>query len=377
MVTAVAQQEAGVPGVESAGIKDVKPAVTVTVESLRQFGIEAFTRAGLAEEGAREVTEVQLESSLRGQATHNMGDVPRYAQQVANGKLNRTPAIRVTRETMVHAQIDGDNAPGQWVGVVAMRKAIEKARQAGVGMVAAGHSNHYGAAGHYAWMAASEGLIGLSTTNGGSCLAPWGGATPTFGNNPLGVGVPAGKHPLFVLDIAMSTVAMGKIGLAIAEGKPLPLHWILDKQGRPSTNPADFKASMLGVPIAEHKGYGLTMVMEVLAGVLTGATFPWDQVRGTPHGEELNHGQFFLAINPELFMSRQEFLDRVDRMIDAAKASEMAEGVKEILVPGESEMRARERNLRHGVPLLPSTYRSLLAYREKAGLKSQLQEIAS
>jgi LDH2 family malate/lactate/ureidoglycolate dehydrogenase len=362
------------PTAPATGVKDLKPATTVTVDSLRQWGIEAFTRAGLVEEGARTVVEVQLESSLRGQPTHNMGDVPRYAAQVADKRLNPAPDIRVTRETMVHAQLDGDNAPGQWVGVLAMRKAIEKAKQTGVGLVTAGHSNHYGAAGHYAWMAAIQGLIGLSTTNGGPCLAPWGGATATFGNNPLGVGIPAGRHHPIVLDIAMSTVAMGKIGLAIAEGKPLPLNWILDTQGRPSTNPADFRASLLGVPIAEHKGYGLTMVMEVLAGVLTGADFPWQHRddRAARHTYEPNLGHFFMAINPELFLSREEFLGRVDQMIDAAKASALAEGVAEILVPGELEMRNRERHLRHGIPLLPSAHRSLLAYTEKAGLTTQL-----
>lgn len=306
-----------------------------------------------------------------------MGDIPRYAAQVAAGQLNRTPDIKVTRETMVHAQIDGDNAPGQWVGVIAMRKAIEKAKQTGIGVVTADHSNHYGAAGHYAWMGATEGLIGISTTNGGPCMAPWGGVTATFGNNPLGVGVPAGERYPIVLDFAMTTVAMGKIGLAIAEGRELPLGWVLDPQGQPSTDPAAFRASLLGVPIAEHKGYGLSMIMEVLAGALTGADFPWlhRDDRATQHTYEPNLGHFFLAMNPEMFLTRQEFADRVDSMVAAAKASALATDVSEILVPGESEMRSREHNLLEGVPLLPSTYRSLKKYTEKAGLETTLEEV--
>ncbi|MGH2370232.1 MAG: Ldh family oxidoreductase, partial [Chloroflexota bacterium] len=236
------------------GTEPIAPAARVTVESLRQYGIEAFVRAGLLEDGAQIVTEVQLEASLRGQPTHNMGGVPGYAIRVAKGLLNPTPSIRVEAETAVHAQIDGDNGPGQWISVVAVRHAIAKAKAAGIGIVTARRSNHFGAAGHYAWLAATEGLIGLCTTNGGPCLAPWGGVTSTFGNNPLGVGIPAGRYPPIVLDIAMSAVAMGKISLQIAEGKPLPLGWILDKRGRPSTDPADFRESLLGVPIAEHKG---------------------------------------------------------------------------------------------------------------------------
>jgi LDH2 family malate/lactate/ureidoglycolate dehydrogenase len=352
----------------------IAPAARITVDSLRQYGVEAFVRAGLPEEGAQIVTDVQLEASLRGQPTHNMGGVPGYAKRAAAGLMNPRPDIRVERQTMVHAQIDGDNGPGQWVSVAAMQHAIEKAKSAGVGLVTARHSNHFGAAGHYAWLAANEGLIGICTTNGGPCLAPFGGATPTFGNNPLGVGIPAGKHHPIVLDIAMSVAAMGKISLAIAEGQPLPIDWILDKRGRPSTNPADFRESMLGVPIAAHKGYGLTMVMELLAGILSGADHPWQHRddRATRATYEPNLGHFFMAINPELFTSREEFLSRVDAMIEAAKASDLAEGVEEILVPGEMEMRARKRNLDQGVPLLPSTYRGLQAYAQEAGLETVL-----
>lgn len=360
------------------GSTEIAPAARVTVDSLRQYGVEAFMRAGVPEEGARIVTEVQLEASLRGQPTHNMGGVPGYAKRAASGALNPAPNMRVERETLLHAQVDGDNGPGQWVSIFAVRQAIAKAKAGGVGIATARRSNHFGAAGHYAWLAATEGLIGLCTTNGGPCLAPWGGVTPTFGNNPLGVGIPAGQHQPIVLDIAMSVVAMGKIGLAIAEGKPLPLGWILDKRGRPSTDPADFRASLLGVPIAEHKGYGLTMVMETLAGILTGADFPWQHRddRAARSTYEPNLGHFFLAINPELFMSRAEFAARVDTMIEAAKSGETAEGVSEVLVPGEMEMVARERNLREGVPLLPSTYRGLLEYRQEAGLETALELVA-
>ena len=360
------------------GVRDLTPVKRVTVESLRQYGVEAFLRAGLPEDGARIVTDVQLEASLRGQPTHNMGNVPGYAARAARKLLNPTPNIRTVRDTMVHATVDGDNGPGQWVSVVAMRQAMAKARASGVGIAAVRHSNHFGAAGHYAWLAAKDGLIGLSTTNGGPCLAPWGGATPTFGNNPLAVGIPTHRHHLFVLDVAMSVAAMGKIGLAMAEGQPLPEGWILDTRGRPSTNPDDFRASRLGVPIAGHKGYGLTMVMELLAGVLTGAGFPWDHRDERLAGRNdpaPNFGHFFMAIDPEMFMPMNEFTARVDTMIDQAKASERAEGVDEILVPGEMEMRARERTLREGVPLLPSTHKALLGYAREVGLETQLVEV--
>jgi len=319
---------------------------------------------------------VQLESSLRGQPTHNMGDVPGYCRRIKAGHMNSRPNIRTIKGTGISARIDGDNGPGQWVSVVATREAIGRAKEQGVGIVTVQHSNHFGAAGHYAWLMLREDLIGLSTTNGGLVLAPWGGVSPTFGNNPLGVGIPAGRHLPILLDIAMSVVAQGKIGLAIAEGKPIPLGWMMDKRGRLSTDPKDASEGM-GVPIAQHKGYGLTLVMETLAGILSGAKFCLDHNRETfrSGAEEHDLGHFFLAINPELFMPIAEFKDRVDRMIDDVKKSELAEGFSEILLPGEPEMRSRLRNLVEGIPLLPSTLKRLLDYKKEAGLKTELVEV--
>ena len=352
----------------------VEPATRVSVEALRAYGVEAFTKAGLPEEGAREVTEVQLESNLRNQPTHNMGNVPGYAKRMQGGMINTRCDLKPLRESPVHVQLDGDNGPGQWVSVVATRHAIRKAKAAGIGVCGVLHSNHFGAAGHYAWMIAQEGLIGLVTTNGGLVLAPWGGVTPTFGNNPLGVGIPAGQNPPIVLDIAMSVVAQGKIALAIAEGKPIPRGWLMDKRGRITTNPDDFREG-IGVPIAEHKGYGLTLVMETLAGLLTGAGFGHDHAREVTRDESRSPdlGHFFLAINPEMFMGADEFKGRVDRMIGEIKASELAEGSSGVMISGEPEMRARAANLEAGtVPLLPSTLRGLQKYGDEAGLSARL-----
>src|SRR5260370_34165510 len=144
--------------------------------------------------------------------------------------MNPRPEIKPVKETPFSVRLDGDNGPGQWVSVVATREAIARAKERGIGVVGVQHSNHFGAAGHYVWLTLREGLIGLCTTNGGLVLAPTGGITPTFGNNPLGVGIPAGRHLPIVLDIAMSVVAQGKIGLAMAGGKPRPLRWLAGKR---------------------------------------------------------------------------------------------------------------------------------------------------
>ncbi len=352
-------------------------AVRVSVESARAYGREVLERAGLSPEGAAIVTEVQLEASLRGQPTHNLDSIPRYARRIIAGKMNPFPRIRIERETSISAQIDGDNGPGQWVGIVAIETAIRKAKEKGIAVVAVRRSNHFGAAGHYVWLAAQQGLIGLCTTNGPSILAPTGGLTPTFGNNPIGVGIPAGRYHPILLDIAMSVAPRGKIGLQLAEGRPLPLGWIFDRFGRPSTDPTDLAAG-LAVPIGAHKGYGLALVFEVLAGVLSGSGFGWDHDRELMHhgSDPRDIGHFFMVIDPELFGPLGEFTARVERMIQQTKAGKRAEDVKEILIPGEAELRAREQNIRQGVPIRRSTYKSLRKYGVEGGLENELVVIS-
>ena len=348
--------------------------VLVTIESLRAYGREALTRAGLSSEGAAVVTEVQLEASLRGQPTHDMVSIPRYASRIASGKINPRPQIRVEHESATIARIDGDNGPGQWVSTVAMDLAIQKASRHGVGIVSVRRSNHFGAAGHYVWEATRNGLVGLCTTNGPLILAPTGGVTPTFGNNPLGVGIPAGRHFPILLDVAMSVAPRGKIGLSVAEGSPLPPGWILDRSGRPSTDLGDLAAG-LGVPIGGHKGYGLALVMEVLAGVLGGAGFGSDHHRDRLRENAPDYGHFFMALDPERFMPVADFTERVDRLIEQTGNGERAEGAVEILIPGEMELRARKESLRDGVRLRLSTYKALVAYGRKATLETELNVV--
>jgi amino acid adenylation domain-containing protein len=359
----------------AAGMEPEGEGIRVTVESLRAFGREALEHAGLDPEGAATVAEVQLEASLRGQPTHHVDSIPRYAKRLIRGALNRHPRIRVERDSGFSAALDGDNGPGQWVAMVAMNLALEKAAAHGIGVVTVRRSNHLGAAGHYAWEAARRGWIGLCTTNGPVILAPTGGVTPTFGNNPLAVGIPAGRQLPVLLDIAMSVAPRGRIALQVARGQPLPPGWILDRRGRPSTELADLAAG-LGVPIGGHKGYGLALILEILSGVLSGSGF------GQDHGRELlrnytgaaDFGHFFLVLDPERFLPRDQFLERMDRLILQTKAGTLAEGTREILIPGESELRAREQSLREGVRLAPEVHRRLVQYGIAAGLRSRLVE---
>jgi len=345
------------------------------VESLRNYSIEVLTKAGLSHEGAKIVTEVQLESSLRGQITHNIGDVPRYANRLKKGILNTQPNIQTIQTSLVSAIVNGDNAPGQWVATVAMDKALLLAEKSGIGVVAVRGSNHYGAAGHYVWQAARKGFIGMGFSNGPVILAPTGGVTPLFGNNPLAVGIPCATRDPVVLDISMSVATRGKIGLALAEGEPLSPGWILDRSGAPSTALQDLAAG-LGIPIGGHKGYGLAFVIETLAGALTGAGYCRDHAgdKARRHGGS-DIGHFFIVIAPSLFMPQPQFEDRVLDIVWQAKHSELAAGVEEIFVPGEIEQRERQANLRNGVPLQASVVNRLLTYAARHGIVAPLNPV--
>ncbi len=349
--------------------------INVPIDTLREFGRRAFVNAGMDAEVAEIVTEVQLEAAIRGQPTHNVGDIPRYADQVRSGYINGFPTMTIERESGVHALYDADRAAGQYAGYVAMNTCIEKAAEAGIAAVGVRNSLHYGASGYYASMAADRDLIGICTTNAGSSMAPWGGASHTLGNNPLGVGVPTGdSHPV-MLDIAMSVVAVGKIALSIAQGKGLPAGWMIDADGRPTTDPEDFGTGS-AAPMAEHKGYGLTLVMEILSGVLTGALFGADHNwRGKSEGPSAirDIGHFFLAIDPAMFMPIDEFKARMETLIEHLRASKLAPGIERIIVPGEPEYEARARNLESGtIPMLRNTYERVQAHIEEHDLGVKL-----
>lgn len=350
-------------------VEDKGETVRVELTSLRQFCEAALRKAGLSSEGAAILSEVQIEQSLKGMPTHNVADIPRYVERLRKGLINKAPTMTVLRESRNSVLLNGDNGPGQWVATEAVSRAIKLAEENEVGMVAVRHSNHFGAAGHYAWLAAQQGLIALVTTNGPNILAPTGGVTPLFGNNPIAIGIPRQGSPPLLLDMALSVAPRGKIGLTVQEGRSLEPGWILDAAGRPTTDLHDLAAG-LGVPIGDHKGYGLALMMEVLAGVWSGAEF------GLGHSRErlkeqrqaADIGHFFLVMKVELLSDFQEFQARLSRLLKQIYSSDRAAGVRRIVVPGEIELESRAENLRLGVPIRASNYHLLREFAEREGL---------
>ena len=342
---------------------------------LHQFCVAALRRAGLDLEVCEALSEVQIESSMRGQPTHNVSDIPRYVERVKKKILNPHPRLRTVRESSITAVLSGDNGPGQWVATQAIDRAVSKARHHGLGLVLVRESNHFGAAGHFAELAAGQGFIGFVTTNGPNILAPTGGVTPLFGNNPIAVAIPRPEEPSLVLDIALSVAPRGKIGLSVQEGKPLQPGWILNALGQPSRALEDLAAG-LGVPIGGHKGYGLAFMMEVLAGVLSGSEFGLGHSRSRlkQADERADIGHLFLVVDPEHFATQAEFQNRLKRLTEDVTHSQKADGVEKIYLPGEKEWLKRAESLKFGVPMRLSNYKLLKEFATREGLLKELPE---
>jgi LDH2 family malate/lactate/ureidoglycolate dehydrogenase len=331
----------------------------VRIEDLRHCLIAAFERLELPREDAEQVAEVLLDSELRGHESHGVHLLGFLADAYRGGGMNPRPRIRLLRETEGALLLDGDRS--HVVGAVrAMRWCIERARQRKSMAVAGVRNSQPIVLGFYARMAAEVGLIGFACANGIPMVAPSGGRTPTFGSNPFAYAIPAGRYPPVVLDVATTTGAAFKVRLAAQRNRPVPEGMILDREGRPTTDPNEFVRgglmAPLGSPAAPHKGFGLALVIDALAGVLTGATF----ARDFPSEPATAGNATFWALDVEAFLPREEFLARMDTQIDQVKAGERLAGVDELFVPGErSHRRYRELTARGTVPLSVATWDAL------------------
>ncbi|MBI2505352.1 MAG: Ldh family oxidoreductase [Candidatus Latescibacteria bacterium] len=299
------------------------------------------------------------EADLRGIHSHGSMRLGRYVRELREGITNPRPEIRCLEEGPAFARIDGDGGLGQLVGRQSMEVCITKARQAGSATVTACRSRHFGAAGFFALMALEHDFIGLTLTVASPRLAPTGGTLPLFGNNPLAMAIPGnGDFPLLV-DFATGSIAAGNLELAAASGTPIPAGVARDLEGNPTTDP---KVALQGtiVPIAEHKGYGLTLLIEVLAGLLGGSPyFGVEKKQADAHVRDKGIGHFFMALDPSRFMPLPQFKAAVGQMVTRTKASPRMPGAREILLPGELEARRRQERLAQGIPLAASTVEML------------------
>lgn len=346
--------------------------IRLPAEELSKYCSKIFMALGMTPQEARLVTECLVQADLRGISSHGVTRMGIYAKRLRLGLISSHPKIKVVRETPGTALVDGDNGMGAVVGARAMEIAIRKAQMTGVGVVGVRNSNHYGIAAFYAMQALEKNMIGFSMTNAPATMAPWGGITPMIGTNPVAVAVPAGHEYPIVFDMSTSTVARGKIILAEKEGKEIPFGWAVDKLGRPTSNPREALEGAV-LPLGGAKGYGISVIIDILCGVLTGALFGCHiNSLYENFSEPQNLGHFFGAIDVEAFMPSEEFKRRIDQVIREIKASRRAYGVEEIFLPGEIEFRAEEDQRRHGVKLSRVVYEELLALGRSLGIEEDL-----
>jgi LDH2 family malate/lactate/ureidoglycolate dehydrogenase len=338
--------------------------IRVEPAALSELVAALFVAAGVGREDAETISRVQVEADLRGMHSHGTRAVPMYLRRIGLGIINPRPEVKLT-EAGPLVVVDGDDGPGQVVATKAMAACIAVARRQRLGAAVVRRSNHLGAAGYYANLAAQADLIGFVTTNGNLVLAPWGGLTPTVGNNPIAVGIPAGSEPPVVVDVAMSVVAGGKIDLIAAEGQDLPAGWWLDAAGQPTRDLGAALAGLgipLGAPVAGHKGFGLAFAMEVLAGALTGARYGREHTLEVEDGPRpWDEGHFLLALDPTIVLPLETFKARVDQMVQETRSSQVAPGGTTPHAPGALGWERRARALREGIALPGSIYRALEA----------------
>src|SRR5882672_5499440 len=315
------------------------PGLTVTFAQLKAFIQEALARLGLPDQDAMTVAALMAEADLQGSDGHGVSRLPQYARRIKAGGFNVRPDIRVVREHASTALVNGDNGMGHLVMTRAAEIAVEKARASGIGWVNAQFSNHAGPASLYATMPLKHDMIGLYFAVGNANhLPPWGGLDMLLSTNPIAAAIPAGDEKPIVLDMATTVAAYGKVKTKALRGETMPEGWMIDRQGKPLTDPKRAEEGMLlplGGMEAGYKGYGLAMIIGLLAGTLGGAAMGRDVIDFNHDDDSVtNTGQAIAAINVAAFGDVAVFKSAVDALVRDFRGSARIEGVDRIFVPG-------------------------------------------
>ncbi len=349
-----------------------QPTKTASVSDLSEFGVAALRKCGVSEADARLTIDVLVTTDTYGVLTHGMKMLRGYVTRLRAGGLKADARPRVDREGPAWAIVNGQCALGLVTAVFAMNKAIEKAKTAGIAYVGVRNSCHFGAAGYYANLAARADMIGMAMANDYPSMAILGAKKAVLGTNPFAYAVPAGKHDPIFLDIASSTVAGGKVRIAQTKNQRVPETWMVDTEGIPTTDPFLYPHAAFLLPFAGHKGYGIALMIENLAGVLTGTGAMYDLnnwIEG-PKNVPTNHGAAFLAFNIAAITPLDAFKNRVDRLIDDIHETPKARGTERLFVPGEMEWQNRRAALAGGIPLPADVVESLRGLAGDLGLRA-------
>lgn len=337
-------------------------------DALTDFATAMFLSAGMSREDAALIAGDLVKANLRGVDSHGVSRIPMYLERLRRSLVNPRPEVKVTRVAGAVASVDGDNGMGFIPSHIAMNAACDIAAEMGIGLAGVHRSTHFGMGACYALRAIERGYISLIFTNSSPAIAMWGGRTSFLGASPIAAGIPGGKHPPYVMDMAMTVIARGKIRLAAMKDDPIPEGLALDVDGNPTTDAAKaFEGVCL--PFGGVKGSVLGTLMDLLSGVLTGANFGGD-VKSLyfDHSGPQNVGHLFFAIRPDLFMSLSDFGARMDEFYTRIKALPRAAGVDEIMLPGEPEQRREDQRRRDGIPVTANVIEDLTAEGKAVGV---------
>lgn len=340
---------------------------TLPADRLHKLTAAIFTAAGAPADNAECVASHLVGANLGGHDSHGVMRVPQYVDLIDGGKLKPAARAKVVERRGATAVVDGQQGFGQVVAKDAMLLAVELARENGIGAVSVRNCCHTGRIGTYTELAAREGLLGIAVVNtggGGQSVAPFGGIERRLATNPISIASPQADGPPIVLDMATSVAPEGKVRVRYQAGKPLPPGWMIDAEGQPTTDAARFYAEPGGslLPVGGdygYKGYGLALMIDILAGALSGAGC---SAAGKPI---LTDGMLAIAINIGHFTPLAPFATRIAELFDYVKSCPTAKGVDSVLLPGEPELRTRAVRERDGVPIEPGTWHLIAGVAER------------
>ena len=334
--------------------------IRLSAVSLTRFVTDLLQDAGCNRNDANAIAECLVQTNLWGIDSHGVIRIPEYLERFRSGAMNARPDVRTLRSEGALEVLDADNSAGYIAGRAAMSRAIELARESAIAGVGIINSNHCGATALYARMAAAEGMVGIAMTNVAPNMVMPGVSKPITGNNPIAVAIPTfGAFP-FALDISLSAVAGGKLLVAAKKGEKIPLGWATDKQGRPTTDAqAGFDGYLL--PMGAHKGFGLSLMVDILCGVITGGSFQ-NQLKSMYRypGDPSNTAHLMMVLNPLMLMGKDQLKARMHEFFESVRQTPVSEEGVEILLPGEIEYRTECERKRSGIPLPAAVYEELI-----------------
>lgn len=349
-------------------------------EQLRAWVAEVFKSVGFSQGDAELSSKVLIAADLRGIDSHGVARLSGYIRLVHKGRINPKPKFGIERETPSTATLDADSAVGLVSAPYAMDIAIEKAKKCGSGWVAINNSNHFGIAAYHAFMAAENDMIGFAVTNASPLVTPALGAERMLGTNPVCFAIPAGKEPTFVLDMATSAASNGKLEIAERAGKHIPSGWLMKKDGSHSNDPKELKSGGMLLTLGSdmdhgsYKGYGLSAVVDIFSGVLSGGNFgPWvppfvSFLEPLPDLPGKGIGHFVGAWRVDGFRDTQEFKDNMDRWIRRFRETAPINTEHRVQIPGDKERLETEKRKTQGIPLVEKVVKDLEEIAQTTGI---------